>query len=101
MTAFQHKISGRENSITGGTGLTKLIESLETRSETHICYVQSGKRVVIFKPEYLSYNDDGWLGFNENNDYLTTAPQENLFSGNHYLLPGTAFNLNFVMKRES
>ena len=100
LTAFQHKISGRENSITGGTGLTRLIESLETMTEAHMCYMHSGQRVVIFEPEYLRYNDDGWIGFNKNNDYFSTAPNKELFYGECYTLPGTAFNLNFVIKKE-
>lgn len=101
LTAFQHKISGRKDSMTGGTGLTKLIKSLETRSEAHMCYVQSGERMIVFRPEYLTYNNDGWLGFNESNNYISDAPQNSLFSSNCYTLPGTAFNLNFVMKREN
>lgn len=100
LTAFQHRISGRKDSVTGGTGFTRLIESLETMSEAHMCYVQSGKRVMLFEPQYLNYNNDGWIGFNKSNDYISTKPNEALFCGECYTLPGTAFNLNFVIKKE-
>lgn len=101
LTAFQHKISGRHaNMSTGGTGLTKLIESLEMRSEAHMCYVTSGKRSILFAPEYLKYNNDGWLGFNESNDFLHNKPDTSILSNNRYKFPGTAYNLNFVLQRE-
>lgn len=101
LTAFQHKISGRHaNIVTGGTGLTKLIESLEARSEAHMCYVSSGKRSVLFVPDYLKYNSDGWLGFNEGNDFLNAKPDSSILSYNGYKFPGTAYNLNFVLQRE-
>lgn len=101
LSAFQHKISGRcANMSTGGTGLTKLIESLETRSEAHMCYVTSGKRSILFAPEYLKYNGDGWLGFNQSNDFLHGKPDVSILADNRYKFPGTAYNLNFVLQRE-
>lgn len=101
LTAFQHKISGRHaNIVTGGTGLTKLIESLETRSEAHMCYVTSGKRTIWFISDYLKYNDNGWLGFNETNDFINDKPDTSILAHNNYTFPGTAYNLNFVLQRE-
>lgn len=45
IATFQHKISGRSGNIsTGGTGLTKLIQSLEESSDAYSCYVVSGQR---------------------------------------------------------
>lgn len=102
VTAFQHKISGRlDNNTTGGTGLTKLIESLEKKSDANMCYVASGSRKLIFRQEYLSYDDDGWLGFNKSNNYLTDIPNRMLFQPNSFYLPGSAYNLNFVLKVEA
>lgn len=101
MVAFQHKISGRSgNMYTGGTGLTKLIESLEARSDAHVCYVTSGERGIAFKHDYLKYNDDGWLGFNATNDFLAAIPDCSIFAQNLFSMPGTAYNLNFVMQKE-
>lgn len=102
MTAFQHKISGRCGNIcTGGTGLTKLIESLESRSDDHMCYVTSGERAIVFKHDYLKYNDAGWLGFNPTNDYFSAIPDLSIFRQNLFSMPGTAYNLNFVMQKEN
>ena len=100
ISAFQHKISRRSDRILGGTGLTKLIKSLETRSDAHMCYVMSGKRKLLFRQEYLTYNEDDWLGFNKQNDYLNSRPDESVFGRNQYMFPGTAYNLNFVMEKE-
>ncbi len=100
ITAFQHKISSRNDRTTGGTGLTKLIHSLESRSEAHMCYVSSGNRSLTFSPEYLKYNEDNWLGFNQENDYFETKPDTSLFAANVFKFPGTAYNLNFVLQKE-
>lgn len=101
ITAFQHKISGRpDNTITGGTGLTKLIESLETKSDAHMCYVATGNSKLRFQPEYLKYNKDGWIGFNDTNNYVDCCPKSELIVHNEIYIPGTAYNLNFVMQRK-
>lgn len=106
ITTFQHKISGRgENSITGGTGLTKLIQSLEQRSDAYRCYVVSGNRSVNFYKELIEYNDDKWIGFNENKDYISNIPSQTddrhaVISESLMFMPGTGYNLNFVMKGE-
>ena len=104
ITAFQHKISGRgDNNPTGGTGLTKLIQSLEERSDAYRCYVVSGRRAVNFYKELLEYNSDNWLGFNEEKDYISNipskkCPEREVLSDSLMYFPGTAYNLNFVMK---
>lgn len=101
LAAFQHRVSSRSmNASTGGTGLTKLIKSLQTKSDADKCYVLSGKRKMEFRKEYLSYNSDGWLGFNSSNDFIATKPDVSLFSCMPYVFPGTAYNLNFVLSRE-
>lgn len=109
ITAFQTRISGRDNCFkTGGTGLTKLIEALETESEAYRCYVISGKRCINFYKDMLRYNKNGWIGFNQQNDYLNYIPyieDDNKNEGARSVvgddliyMPGTAYNLNFVMK---
>lgn len=101
LTTFQDRISGRlDDELTGGTGLTLLIRSLEQKSDTNLCYVLSGSRALGFKQEYLEYNSEKWLGFNEENDFLTTAPNyELLMSGCDIFFPGTAYNLHFIMEK--
>lgn len=97
VASFQHRISEREEVYTGGTGLTKLIQSLESKADMHMCYVLSGKRGMIFKKEYLEYNDERWIGFNKENDFLTQIPDVDIFDECDIFFPGTAYNLNFVM----
>jgi len=97
--AFQHKVSGRSgNFTTGGTGLTKLIKSLEDRSDAYSCYVISGSRRLRLQKEYMLYNDEHWIGFNKTNDFLHAPPDPKLLLPNPFYIPGTAYNLNFVME---
>ncbi len=99
VAAFQDKISSRKNNVaSGGTGLTKLICSLEERSEAHTCYVIGGNRKMSFVHEYLEYDADGWIGFNKSHDFINTRPDTSIFSSIPVYFPGTAYNLNFVMK---
>lgn len=97
--SFQNKISGRsEQELTGGTGLTMLIESLEQKSDNNMCYVLSGDRIICFEQKYLKYNND-WIGFNESNNFLTDIPNASIFRWCDIYFPGTAYNLHFIMER--
>lgn len=99
IATFQHKISGRaENVTTGGTGLTKLIKSLEEESDAYECYVISGRRILLFKHEYMKYNEDGWIGFNEENNFLEMPPSPSILDTTSIFFPGTGYNLTFVME---
>lgn len=96
---FQNKISGRsEEELTGGTGLTMLIESLEQKSDNNMCYVLSGHRVIFFEQKYMHYNND-WIGFNGSNNFLTDLPNINIIRYCDIYFPGTAYNLHFIMER--
>lgn len=99
ISSFQHKISGRKDKVlTGGIGLTLLIKSIEERADSHACYVVSGDRKIIFKHDYLEYNKDYWIGFNSSNNYLKEPPDIGVLKRSEFYMPGTAYNLNFVMK---
>jgi hypothetical protein len=99
ITAFQHKISGREHcESTGGTGLTQLIKSLEKRSSAHKCYMISGGRAVHFLQNTIDFDEDNWVGFNKAKNYINGIPEKRVISECYIYMPGTAFNLNFVMK---
>lgn len=101
ISAFQHKISGRTKRYTnGGTGLTKLIRSLEESSDTHNCYMISGTHSVFFKQDYLNFNRENWIGFNDSNDYLNDGPGKGVIGEGYIYFPGTAYNLNFAMRKE-
>jgi hypothetical protein len=99
ISTFQHRISGSEKKMdSGGMGLTKLIKSIEDKATEHTCYVLSGDRIILFEPEYLEYNKDGWIGFNKNNDYFCSKPSNQVLQRSNFYMPGTAYNLNFVMR---
>lgn len=102
IAAFQHKISGRtQSSLTGGTGLTKLVKGIQLRSDAHRCFMNTGYRRLAFLPKYLEYNSDDWIGFNESNNFLDSPPDTTLFESSTLYIPGTAYNLTFVMKKGS
>lgn len=100
MAVFQHRISGRQNEeMSGGTGLTLLIKSLESKSDSNFCYVLSGKRILGFKQKYLEYKND-WIGFNESNDFLNDIPDLKNITDCDIKFPGTAYNLHFIMEKK-
>lgn len=101
IAALQDKISGRkDNSPTGGTGLTVLINSLQKEAENNLCYVMSGDKLIIFKKELIKYDKQMWLGFNKENDFFNYPPDNSALTSSKVWIPGTAYNLNFVMKKE-
>ncbi|MCL2254085.1 MAG: hypothetical protein FWC09_06520 [Lachnospiraceae bacterium] len=101
ITTFQRNISGRNDKFqTGGIGLSKLIKSLGNRAEESYCYVISGKRCLKFYNDLLEYDDDGWIGFNDSNNYLDMKPKENVVTDGYIYVPGTAYNFCFIMKGE-
>lgn len=101
MAAIQHKISGATNKgKAGGRGLTTLIKSLQDKSDTDNCYLLSGRRIIYFEKELLEYDVDEWLGLNKERDFINHIPDENVIQECLVNFPGTAYNLNFVLKRE-
>lgn len=101
VSSFQHKISGniKKNDV-GGTGLTSLLQSLEEQSDTHLCYMLSANRILFFEKNLMHYDQDKLVGFNINKNYLTEIPDEKLFQSISTFLPGVAYNLNYVIKKE-
>lgn len=101
ISALQDKISGRKQYINvGGTGLTKLIHSLQEKSDDDACYVLSGNRIVMFIKQFLNYDSNNWLGFNTSSNFLSAIPDSQVTEQCNIYFPGTAYNLNFIMKRE-
>lgn len=101
VAVFQDKISGREDNITsGGTGLTLLIKTLERQSDTSMCYMVSGRKTIFFHEHLLDYNEDGWIGFNKSKSFIDDIPADECIGRSPVYLPGTAYNLHFVMKRK-
>lgn len=100
ISSFQHGISGREDKgESGGRGLTTLIQSLADMATDHCCYLLSGQETVFFLEKTLQRNNDGWIGFNEKHDYLTSIPDSEILCNTKTFMPGTAYNLNFAIRR--
>lgn len=101
IASIQHKISGATHKgKAGGRGLTTLIKSLQEKSDSDNCYLLTGKRIVYFPKEVLQYDDEEWLGFNSKKDFLTDIPDSMVIQECIVNFPGTAYNLNFILKRE-
>jgi len=83
----------------GGAGLTCLIDSLCERSVANQCYVMSGNKILLFDKEYLRYNDDRWLGFNNSNN-IFELPNRDLILRSDTYFGGVAYNLNFIINKE-
>ena len=88
------------DSHTGGTGLTHLISALESKSDAYNCYMISGTRILRFQQDLLKQDSSGWVGFNSNHDFINHPPRYDTFSKSPIFLPGVAYNLNFVLKKE-
>ncbi len=99
IAVFQDKISSRNSDNSGGTGLTKLIQTLEEYSDSHECYIFSSNRSMYFVHDLLNYDDNGWVGFNEERDFKNKPPSLKIFKTNPIILPGIGYNLNFVWKK--
>lgn len=101
IASIQHKISGATHKgKAGGRGLTTLIKSLQEKSDSDNCYLLSVKRIVYFQKELLQYDDAEWLGFNKEKDFLSNIPDSIVAQECIVNFPGTAYNLNFILKRE-
>lgn len=100
IASFQDKISGRNNSCTGGKGLTELLNALQLKSDSYYCYCASGKRMISLSKEYTSIGVDSWIGFNKQKDFFNALPDEECLKDLPFYFPGTAYNLNFVLKEE-
>ena len=46
------------------------------------------------------HSPTGWVGFNEQNEYLNNIPSPKCVGKSKLFFPGTAYNLNLVLKRE-
>ena len=102
LASFQDKISGRigKPASTGGTGLTMLIKSIQERSRDDYCYMITGNRVFTFKRQFLKYDSDNWLGFNEKSDFFSSIPSDKVLGSCPIYMPGTAYSLNFAIEME-
>ena len=99
---FQNKISGSiQKDKTGGRGLTSLISSLGEKAADQLCYMASGNRDLFFYADYMRFNKEEFIGFNKNNDYINSIPEDGVIRDVDVYLPGTMYNLSYVIKKES
>lgn len=102
VSSFQDKISGSRNkSATGGRGLSRLICSLGERAADQLCYIASGNRALFFFKEFMKFNKDEFIGFNKDNDYINSIPEKSVLNSVPTYLPGTMYNLSFVINTRS
>lgn len=108
ISAFQWRFSGREKPIdkNGGTGLTKVIESLINASEANNCYVYSGNKVIFFKKdligiEYVDDNKGFNVGFNKEGSYHSNIPDKLCIGTSDFFLHGTLYNLTFIFPKNN
>lgn len=101
VSSFQHKISGSKvKDELGGTGLTSLLRSLEEDSDTHLCYMLSGNRLLFFEKDHMLYDDEEFVGFNTTKNFLSDIPDAGVFDSIKTFWPGVAYNLNYAVKKE-
>lgn len=98
--AMQKGISGRSHAdIGGGTGLYVLLSALIDKSEMVNCYMITGNSFIAFNSDVL-FEKEGFIAFNKEKDFINHMPDEDIMKECAIYMPGTAYNLNFVMKDE-
>lgn len=102
IASFQRGISSRNDSdVTGGTGLTKLLQLIQKKSDAYNCYMHSGNKKLIFQHDYLNFTKENWIGFNIPNDFIHNIPDRECLQTSRFYIPGTAFNLDFVLSENN
>lgn len=77
-----------------------MILALEELSDTHICYMVSGDRAIELRKEYIRLNENKWIGFNREGDFLNACPDPEVLINYGLIIPGVAYNLNFAVEKE-
>lgn len=90
------KISGRKDARDdGGTGLETLILNLRDLVDQDFCYVLSGNHCLYFLKDYMDEDEDGYMGFNEDKDFLSKIPFKNCVDSTEFYMPGVAYSFTF------
>lgn len=99
ISAFQKYVTTRENAkMSGGTGLTTLIKELKNKAKRDYCYVLSGNDVIYFKEPFLDLTEDGLIGFNKDNNYISNIPSQEVTYKSKNKFNGTIYNLSFILE---
>ena len=99
ITAFQKHVSTRDTSCStsGGTGLTTLIKNIIGRAEQDYSYVLSGNQLILFENSFLDIEDNNFIGFNKEKNFIDYPPEKGILSESLLYVPGTVYNL-FLIK---
>ena len=99
ITAFQNHVSTRDTSCStsGGTGLTTLIKNIIGRAEQDYSYVLSGNQLILFENSFLDIEDNNFIGFNKEKNFIDYPPEKGILSESLLYVPGTVYNL-FLIK---
>lgn len=101
LSVFQNKITTRdtEDSGTGGTGLTKFIQSVEPLVKDNFCSLWTDKYIIWFEKEYIG-NNTKEIGFNKTGNYSSDIPDLNVINNIGTTLQGTLYNVVLDIDRE-
>lgn len=99
LAAMQFNITGRTGvQDSGGTGLPKLIKSLQESAYLDGCYVISGKKGFWLRQEYL--DTEKFLAMNDSHDFIHDIPNKNTLLKLENGFPGTGYHLSFVFQKD-
>lgn len=70
------------------------------QADRTFCYVLTCNEVVYFRLDECCRAQNGWVGFNPQNDFLTGKPSAHTFDKSEAYFPGIAYNLVFIMEKE-
>ena len=97
VSAFQKGVSSRlDQSDTGGTGLLKIIYNILGKTDDNFCYILTSNKVLFLIEEFIQPKDKTFIGFNEENDYLSAIPAKKSLGKSSMSFGGTIFSLNLA-----
>lgn len=101
VSAFQKGVSSRlDQSDTGGTGLLKIIYNILGKTDDNFCYILTSNKVLFLIEEFIQPKDKTFIGFNEENDYLSAIPAKKSLGKSYMSFGGTIFSLNLISDKE-
>lgn len=99
LAAMQYNVTGRfGDQNDGGTGIPKMIMSLQKSAYLDGCYLISGHKGFQLMENYLGEDSDGYIGMNSNT-YIDQIPEEKTLLRLSTEFPGTAYHLSFVFEK--
>lgn len=101
VSAFQKGVSTRlDQSDTGGTGLLKIIYNILGKTDDNFCYILTSNKVLFLIEKFIQPKDETFVGFNEENDYLSAIPAKQSLGKSSMSFGGTIFSLNLISDKE-